>query len=137
MLEIEMSPAFHDAMSWSSRDSHEADQLERVGKAVEKEYDCTAVHVATLPIEELFPHSPWSGYLELFRLMDHPTATRCYAWPSSRSSAENAAEQLITVLEGPLFPRTMSVPKTVILRPLGLVPQRPHPATHAAKQLRG
>jgi hypothetical protein len=104
-----------EVVNCSRRDPHERDYLERLRSAVERAYDCSAAFVATLPIEELFPNSPWSGHLDLYRLMDHPTATRCYAWPYSRSLADEASEQIITVLEGPTYPRTMSVPKTVPL----------------------
>src|SRR6185503_16750108 len=102
-----MQLAFDETASCGSGDPHESDYLERLRSAVENAYECSANYVATLPIEELFPNSPWSGCLDLFRLMDHPTSTRCYAWPYSRSLTDDAKEQIVTVLEGPTFSRAL------------------------------
>ncbi len=32
--------------------------------------------------------SVWSGTVSVFDLIDHPTAARCYAWPSSAEGSE-------------------------------------------------
>lgn len=91
------------------------DYLECVRRTIEQAYACSAVHVASRPIIELFPRSRWEGNLEIFTLSGHPTAIRCYAWFYNPVLANVPGERIVTVLEGPFLLRAMATPKTVVL----------------------
>jgi len=58
--------------------------VERLRQAVEKLQGCSATHNATV-----FVHieSLWQGDVEVFELLGHPVAEKCYAWLDPRSIA--------------------------------------------------
>jgi hypothetical protein len=62
--------------------------VERLRQAVEKLQGCSATHNATV-----FVHieSLWQGDVEVFELLGHPVAEKCYAWLDLRliSGAES------------------------------------------------
>ena len=59
---------------------------------------CEAVHSESAPVVEMFgDKTVWEGVVEVFRLIGHARAKRCYAW----SYPENGQTQFVTVLEIP------------------------------------
>jgi len=61
-----------------------AEELRRV---VERLHNCSATHRGSAMVEEAFQDQiVWRGYVELFDLTGHPTATRCYAWAHDTDS---------------------------------------------------
>jgi hypothetical protein len=58
----------------------EADQLK---VAVEQMHGGSATLAQSLPVRETFEGKMvWEGVVHVFELVDHPTATRAYAWSS-------------------------------------------------------
>ena len=57
--------------------------IERLRQAVEKLQGCSATHNTTV-----FVHidSLWQGDVEVFELLGHPIAEKCYAWLDMRSA---------------------------------------------------
>ena len=57
--------------------------IERLRQAVEKLQGCSATHNATV-----FVHidSLWQGDVEVFDLLGHPIAEKCYAWLDMHSA---------------------------------------------------
>jgi len=73
----------------------------RLKLAIEGLYRCTAEHVASSPVHEVFNgKTVWKGDVEVFKLEKHPRAKRCFAW-SQREAEGDKGERLITVLEVP------------------------------------
>lgn len=75
-----------------------SERIERVRQAVETMHKCTARHVASEPVIELFRGEvAWDGVVETFELQGHPKAKRCHAWTYD----EGGEAQYVTVLEIP------------------------------------
>ena len=59
-------------------------------------HECDALHSASVPVHEVFQgQTAWQGIVEVFDLIGHPKAKRCYAWTYGEP------EEFITVLEIP------------------------------------
>ena len=53
-------------------------------EAVQKLHNCKAKFRKVVPVVEHFEgRTAWEGEVYVFDLMDHPTASRCYAWSSA------------------------------------------------------
>ena len=73
-------------------------RIAKIKDAIEVMHKCTARHVASEPVIELFNGEvAWDGVVETFELRGHPKAMRCHAW----SYEENGETQYVTVLELP------------------------------------
>jgi hypothetical protein len=60
-----------------------------------------ASHLASVPVREEFNGRViWDGTVEVFALVNHPKAQRCYAWSHS-SGADDKDERFVAVLELP------------------------------------
>src|SRR5207249_7959043 len=60
---------------------------------------CFSKHVSTVPVHETFEgKTVWQGEVEVFDLIGHLTANRCYAWAYQD---EDGNTQYTTVLELP------------------------------------
>jgi hypothetical protein len=70
--------------------------IERLKMTVEHLHNCSAVHVASKHVKEVFRgETAWEGNVEAFDLTGHPRAKRCYGW------SYGEPEQFITILELP------------------------------------
>lgn len=70
--------------------------IERLRMTVEQLHKCSARHVSTSPVKEVFRgETVWHGNVEAFDLSGHPKAKRCYGW------SYGEPEQFITILELP------------------------------------
>jgi hypothetical protein len=75
-----------------------SERIEQLRQAVETMHKCTARHVESKPVIELFRGKvAWDGVVEAFELIGHPHAKRCYAW----SYMDKGEPQYVTVLEIP------------------------------------
>lgn len=49
--------------------------------AIKKMHGCKAIWVESVTVKEVFQgETVWEGVVQVFDLIDHPTAPRCYAW---------------------------------------------------------
>jgi hypothetical protein len=49
--------------------------------SIEKMHGCKARWIESVPVKEIFlGETIWDGIVQVFDLIDHPTASRCYAW---------------------------------------------------------
>jgi hypothetical protein len=79
----------------------ESEYIQRLQLAVEHLHKCSARHVATSPVHEVFRgETVWEGDVEVFDLTGHPKAKRCYAW-SHVDGADDSDERFVAVLEIP------------------------------------
>lgn len=66
--------------------------------AVKVMHRCDAVHARSVPVREMFGEQvAWEGVVEVFNLIGHPKALRCYAW----SYPDGRETHFVTVLEIP------------------------------------
>ena len=55
--------------------------VEHLQKAIRATHGANSKHVETVPVVEMFKGAvAWQGEVEVFDLLDHPKAKRCYAW---------------------------------------------------------
>jgi hypothetical protein len=55
-------------------------RIQRIQNAVEKLYNCHAIHEDSVPVREEYEgKAVWEGVVEVFNV-DHPKAQWCYAW---------------------------------------------------------
>lgn len=60
---------------------------------------CSSSWVETIPVTEMFNgETVWQGAVQTFDLIDHPTATRCYAWSTE---TEGGKRRFTVVLHKP------------------------------------
>ena len=68
---------------------------------VEHLHKCSAVYSRTEPVHERFKgQTVWHGDVEVFDLIGHPKAKRCYAW-SHLDKPDDSEERFVAVLEIP------------------------------------
>lgn len=57
-----------------------------------------ATHIESVPVKETFKgQTVWEGIVEVFELVDHPTAHRVYAWANDTADP-NSPRHHVTVL---------------------------------------
>ena len=72
------------------------DYIARLEMTIEHLHSCGAIHRKTVPVREVFEGKTiWVGDVEVFELVKHPTAKRCYGWSFGEP------EEFITILELP------------------------------------
>jgi hypothetical protein len=55
--------------------------LAHLQKAIRATHGCESKHVETVPVRETFKgKTVWDGEVEVFDLIEHPKASRVYAW---------------------------------------------------------
>lgn len=55
--------------------------IESISKAILDLHQCNSSWIKSIPIKETFQgQTVWEGVVEVFELIDHPTANKCYAW---------------------------------------------------------
>ena len=75
--------------------------IEELRDVIRKLHGTEATHVETVPIKEEFQgQTVWEGEVEVFDLLDHPTATRIYAWSYDTDDPSNPRRH-VTVLHLP------------------------------------
>jgi hypothetical protein len=81
--------------------ANKQDYLAQVQVAVQQLHNCTAIWSETVPAHELFRgKTVWQGDIEVFDLIGHPKAKRCYAW-SHLDGAKDERTRFVAVLEIP------------------------------------
>jgi len=56
-------------------------EINKLKNAILNLHKINAVWLESVPVKETFQGQPvWEGTVEVFDLIDHPTANRCYAW---------------------------------------------------------
>ena len=75
--------------------------LERLELAIERLHDCNAIHLDSVSVQEIV-HGEilWQRTVEIFKLISHPKAKRCFAW-SHREGQTDSGQPFHAVLEIP------------------------------------
>ena len=75
--------------------------IEELQDVIRKLHGAEPTHVETVPVVETFQgQTVWEGEVEVFDLLDHPTATRIYAWSHDTDDPSNPRRH-VTVLHLP------------------------------------
>jgi hypothetical protein len=77
------------------------DYIGEIQAVISNLHGCDSKYLETVPIiEEFNGQTVWEGEVEVFELIGHPKAERCYAW--GHATGENdQARRYVTVLELP------------------------------------
>src|SRR5438132_857730 len=76
-------------------------RIDELKDVIRELHGTEATHVETVPVKETFQGQPvWEGDVEVFDLVDHPKASRVFAWSHETNDPENP-RQHITVLQIP------------------------------------
>jgi hypothetical protein len=55
--------------------------IKAIEKAILDLHGCKSKWIESVPVKETFKgQTVWEGNVEVFELIDHPTAKKCYAW---------------------------------------------------------
>lgn len=75
-----------------------SDYIDDLRAVIAKLHSCAATHVESVAVHEVFRHQTvWEGLVEVFDLIGHPKAKRCYAW----NFQDGKETRYVTVLEIP------------------------------------
>jgi|WetSurSiteA1Bulk_404760.scaffolds.fasta_scaffold158733_2 hypothetical protein len=67
-------------------------------EAIRNLHGCKATWVESVPVKETFQgETVWQGTVQVFELIGHPTASRCYAW-SYVTDKKTGKRKFISVL---------------------------------------
>lgn len=81
--------------------------------AIRANHGCDAVHAATVPVTETFRGQvAWQGSVEVFDLVGHRKALRCYAWGHP---VDKGPREITTVLEIPPVTSPQTAVKAAIV----------------------
>ena len=90
--------------------------IQRLKLSVEQLHRCTAIHVASSPVHEVFNgKTVWKGDVEVFKIEKHPRAKKCYAW-AVREGPDAQAERFVVVLEIPPVVSPQTAVRSQIVR---------------------
>jgi len=64
--------------------------MENLKKAIHNLHGCESTWVASAQVKETFQgQTVWEGSVQVFDLIGHPTATRCYVWSHAVEGSDN------------------------------------------------
>jgi hypothetical protein len=69
-----------------------------IAKEIEQLHDTTALWEETIPVREIVGGKvAWSGNVEVYLLVDHDKAKRCYAWVGETAAGEKRVHIVLEV----------------------------------------
>jgi hypothetical protein len=76
-------------------------RFENLKKAIFELHGCKSKWLESVPVKETFKgQTVWEGVVQVFELIDHPMAKKCYAWSYEMDSGKR---KFVAVLEdGPV-----------------------------------
>jgi hypothetical protein len=75
--------------------------IENLRAVIGEVHGCDSKHVETVPVHEVFQgKTAWRGVVEVFDLIGHPEAKRCYGW-SHLEGEYDERTRYVAVLEIP------------------------------------
>src|SRR5262245_22135677 len=89
--------------------------FEGLKDAIRRAHACDSIHVESVPVHEVFNgQTVWQGRVEVFRLLNHPKAVRCYAWCHSEG-AKDEHRRYFAVLELPPVTSAVTAVRAAIM----------------------
>ena len=72
-------------------------------------------HVGSVPVREEFQgQTVWDGVVEVFRLIEHPTANRLYAWSHATDDPDNPRRHVTVLHSHPITSPVLAVRAVII-----------------------
>ena len=72
--------------------------LRALQAAINSAEGCDSKHVESVPIRDVcHGKTAWEGVVEVFDLVDHPKAKRCYAWGHATKATGNEVRLVIVL----------------------------------------
>jgi len=85
-----------------------------IRKAIKSLHGFEGRHLETVPVTEVFRgQTAWEGDVEIFALVGHPVAKRCYAWGHKKD--DGSGWEITTVLEVPPVTSPQTAVKAAIV----------------------
>src|SRR5256885_1194913 len=76
----ELNQAFGRLPNWLNAVANN-NYIESLQTVIQKLHGCASTHVESVPVHEVFRgETVWQGDVEVFNLIGHSKAKRCYAW---------------------------------------------------------
>lgn len=86
--------------------------LTRLQDAIKHLHGCESVHLESVPIKETFREKTvWEGTVEVFRLVGHPQADKCFAWGHD----DSGGEKIVAVLGVPPIDSSLAAVRAAIV----------------------
>jgi hypothetical protein len=83
-------------------------------EAIKNMHGCESTFVESIPVHETFNNQTvWEGDVEVFDLIGHPQAKRCYAWSSSTDTPGRRRFHAVLGV-GPITNALMAVRASII-----------------------
>ena len=72
-------------------------EITELKDAIRAMHGCESLHVESVPVKEILDgDTAWEGIVEVFELVGHPEAQRCYAW-SYKDGDQNKIEAVLGI----------------------------------------
>lgn len=92
------------------------DYIGELEAAILNLHGCTAKHLETVPIIEIFQgKTVWEGEVEVFELRGHPKAKKAYAW-GHVTGDDDQARRYVAVLDLPPVDSPQSAVRAAIMQ---------------------
>jgi hypothetical protein len=77
--------------------------IETLQDAIRKTHGCGSRHTASIAVHETF-HSQivWEGFVEVFDLIGHPTASQCFAWGHPEGNDDSRSRYMAVLRVPPI-----------------------------------
>lgn len=98
----------------------DSESIKSLEKAIFDLHGCKSTWIESVPVKEIFEgETVWEGVVQVFDLINHPTAKRCYAWSYQLEGSKK--RRFFAVLhQGPVDSPEKAVRATVIQEFKGL-----------------
>ena len=89
--------------------------IDELRDVIRKLHGVESRHIESVPVKEIFRgKTVWEGVVEVFELIEHPTATKLYAWAHDTDDP-GAPRRHVTVLHGhPILNAQMAVRAAIV-----------------------
>jgi hypothetical protein len=90
--------------------------IEELRDVIRRIHGVESKHVGSVPVKETFRgRTAWEGAVEVFELVEHPSATKLYAWSHSTDDPANPKRH-VTVLHSELITSPLLAVRAAIIQ---------------------
>ena len=77
--------------------------IQELQDVIRKLHGVESIHIRSVPVKEIFRKEVvWDGVVEVFDLIDHPTAKMIYAWAHDTDDPESPRRHVTVLHIGPV-----------------------------------
>jgi hypothetical protein len=90
--------------------------IEELHDVIRRLHAVESRHISSVPVKEIFQgRTVWEGVVEVFELIEHPSATKLYAW-SHATDDQNNPQRHVTVLHTDLITSPLLAVRAAIIQ---------------------